>query len=1001
MEQIYREFLATRETKSRGFDLVEERGDVSRELRGKALQVLSRFPYDTYEKTGIFLFYDENLRSFAVARASEGKQVDNRVNMEILLRIPRDDSGDGFWICLDCCREWMGTGIRENRKPVGEYGISDSWQGIFIREWLRSVCALQAETIQVPDKVLSEEKKRNFALDLAVLAYDITPKSRLSKFSFVWNVPPEKCGGFRLWVGENPGEGFILDPGQKLTFSQKKPDSFMAERIRKEYLVGDERVREFVNALDWYVIKASDYHTMTWNFYYYLLDQKEPLPCNCESFFSLKKDLERQVSKGISKAKELYAVLLFSVLKTPLTKQEMQLLLNDCLDFFQKCREYVPEQLEAFLVLLEQYSGGGSQEQTREILCSHMEEIHKVSEGLYYALIAFDLYREGKYFAGLLGISGLSGRKELQEWIDFPGNRKLIGIPYVKDRIFEKLQQLFEKDSSVEEIKELIRTGIKVDEKRCCQLARDYLKRGTMPYIETADPKGWAEYLIPRRSIWRMAAPILAFLTEQYLCMAENMKMPCTPGQAEAMMTMGAYFARAEYHKRKQAANRRTTPYYAQNDKVQRIMILRLCDGAVLEKKTGSERETIWVLEILADWETGIRPEDPVLVKAKAILGQSYGREAVKSIRSSTLEELLNTPISQNAERRDELYRQWFERVSKSGQLYGFTIRVLEELQRRWKPISDFCDAQKIDELLQKLMDFAAENHRIREMEEVLKTGNLYKTKINGTKLLEKFWSCVSFPDFFEIRKWEEKLGMETDSLLRIDTVLEQGVFYRLYLDFCEGRSMEKLRHEINYRKKNPEETEEFLRVLAVDWFHEYQTKIAFSRLLDLLMAYWETEEEFFDAVESFSLMEHEKEALEKLAEREFASVNRKRNKTDMPYDLLKGGCIGAVLGLISCLWSLLPNMNGGVAFYALIFLMLIVGVVGLDIYLCSIQKPSTITMISLAAGMALWFLQLLLLKALNESIWFHAVFAVLILGVSVLGIRILKGRKRRESCRT
>lgn len=894
MDLDYREFWATRERSGVGFDLVGENKDLEyADIRSKVLRILNRFEYDSYDKTGFFLFYEEGLKSFVIVMALPGERIDSRQNMKLCLKIPQKCKTDGFFECLAFLYKWQ-TGKKdvpcmdELKDNCMHYGISKNVLKNFMRSWLQSICKLQAETIQVFSSIHPKPYDAVFAGTVAWICYKLLPEGRKQKYSFAWNVPLGKCRGFRILVTEDVQAGRCFDLAEKENCPAKSAEVFMLERIIEEYL--HNRGKQFLSTVDRYYISAPGYENMMWNFYYYLLDSREQIPCNINSFYELKQGLEQQMKKGVEKAKGLYAALLHSVVCIELNREDANRILNIYLDFLLRSAEYSNDQMKDFWTLLEKCSCMENEEKYRSIILDYFEQIHKISRSLFFQLVGEGLTQGKDFLLELFAFQKLKSRMDVENWMNCPEHEKICEYSGVKKALMSQLAVHFTQEEGVNEILELVQLGSKIDYKQCVSITEKYLKEGTEKYLSLLDGKGWADYLLERKRLWKSSRPFLIFLTEQYVQLANMLDMPMEQEEVLSMVTVGSIMMEAEERKKKQPFKSGERRYSAKTDQVQRILLRRLCTYyQTCQIEENNVEKFCETMSMLLKWKAGNSVCEPELQRADEIMGEIAYFEAKKRLSVSNLDMILNYQIRQEAKDKERLYRYWLEQIDKNIRDVEDVSYILDVMSESSAELQNYDIAAEAEALYKKMMCLAKEENDIYVMESILKSGESYAKKVDIEKLVSMFWKNRSVEDFAYILKCEQNIWEGQSIFRQYHSNSEEENLYNVYRYYRQIGVTEQLVRDVHeLREKADEEIfEEFLLQLLKDWFFSNKRKIEFSDLLNLLMTCWETEEELFDIIETSDFDDEMKEEILEKVEEEFHQNSGDRIK-NFYYDIRK-----------------------------------------------------------------------------------------------------------------
>lgn len=1003
----YLEFLATRKVKEGGLDLVTDEHAVESaqytKFKRDALKILNRFSYDTYERTAGFLLYSEALKRFVVVRADKGEQVDQRLNMQLTLRIPVDlrAAEDGFDFCLCQLWQWECGGDLpewyknpEKLSGFGEnFGFDQNHLEAFLTKWLRYICAQQGEAIRITDSVRGLGAET--AVWIAAMAYRFLPEGRKNRYTFACFGRPEKCRGFCIQATGYPFTGNGIDLAVRQTPVEDHMDAPMIRAAAEQFLAGTD-TEQLPKQIDWYYVKANDYDSLVWNFYYYRMDRNEPLRLTEGIFQELQERLKKQQHSGLEKTEELYGWLL-----TQSMKQEGQIgqeiRLQMYLEFMNRKEKYTEEQIKELWRQLSLYAQEqGGQEMFRRVL----EQIRGSSSRLYYALICYGISsgkigsdeRELERFLELQDVRSAAG---LQEWMDRPEHRSLMTEERVRELLIRKIGARMTAGQSLKEIQNLVVCGGMIDKKKCLNLIRGYLAEGTKPFLETLDLCGWRDYLLEREKLWKRSPALLRQVSEQYEAFSGTLKVPMPSKQMEALIGMGDLLCRFEQERKRKADFDACTRAVRKVYHVFLEQFLRKCRTT----SDGEQREELLdnMKRFLAWHPSG--QENSLSYRQAVDLYNNMARMSSRQrIRDRSLNELLGYQIWKETPDVREEYRVWLQAVADKVRNIHEVEDVLVQLEKRRKDISRYCSMDSICLVLYRMLALCRGQEGVYWQVKIMDTASKFGETPESDGLCREFWSGIGISDFPAILDSEGDAGHFSDILDWENEMICR--LYRIYRSFRKERAGDQTARSVyEMRDLLPESlAAEFFQLLFQSCQQgERRRTEKFGEIYDLMLAYWDEEDRVIQCIESMHLSDRMKDQILNKFEKAYEEQDRKRRQRYLPADIFSGFQLGGILGFLSCVWCMLDPFD--LAPLAVTVVVLLMAGIVIAAYFCRayMKELKTVAYPALVFALGVWVFQLFLLKLTRDVRLPAMLVSILFAAMGTVGLILQRKRGRQN----
>lgn len=1001
----YLEFLATRKVKEGGLDLVTDENTVESvqytKFKRDALKILNRFSYDTYERTAGFLFYSEALKRFVVVRADKGEQVDQRLNMQLMLRIPVDlqAAEDGFDFCL--CQLWQwecGGDLPEWYKKPEKMGVSGEEFGFdqnhleaFLTKWLRYICAQQGEEIRITDS--ARGLRAETAVWIAAMAYRFLPEGRKNRYSFVCFGRPEKCRGFCIQATGYSFTGNGIDLAVRQSPVENRMDAPMIRASAEQFLIGAD-AEQLPNQIDWYYVKANDYDSLVWNFYYYSMDRNEPLQLTEEIFQELQERLKKQQHSGLEKTEKLYGWLLTQSMRQA-DHIGRETLLQMYLEFMNRKEEYTEEQIKKLwrlLFLYAQEQGG------QEVFRSFLDQIHGSSSRLYYALIRYGI-SSGKIGSDErelerdLELQDVRSAAELQKWMDRPEHRSLMAEERVRELLIRKIGARMTAGQPLKEIQNLVACGEKIDKKKCLNLIVRYLADGTEYFWERLDLCGWRDYLLEREKLWKLSPALLSWVSEQYEAFSRHLMVPMPSKQMEALIGMGDLLCRFEQGKKADfdACSQAVGKVY----RVFLEQFLKKCRTTSDEEK---REELLENMKRFLAWHPNGQENSLSYVQAVDLYNNMARMSSRQRIRERSLKELLGYQIWKETPNVREEYRVWLQAVADRIRNIHEVEDVLVQLEKRRKDICRYCSMDCICQVLYCMLELCRGHDGIYWQVKIMDVASKFGETPESDGLCREFWREIGISDFPAILDSEGDAGHFSDIL-----AWENGMIcrlYRIYRSFRkEGVGDQTARNVYEMRDELPENlAAEFFQMLFQSCRQGDRRRAEkFGEIYDLMLAYWDEEDCVIRCIESMNLSDGMKERILNKFEKAYENQDRKRRQRYLPADILSGFQMGGILGFISCLWCMLDPFDL-VPVAVTVIVLLMAGIV-IAAYFCRayMKELKKVAYPALVFALGVWVFQLFLLKLTRDVRLPVMLVSILFAALGTVGL-ILRRKRGRQN---
>ncbi len=962
----YNEFLLTRSSVEQGWGLTEEYFHtagfpVDEKMKKSVERLQNRFEYWDYSVPGYFLFYDQTMKRFYCAQASQGKAVDRRINMAVRIRVPDIESGDGFMECIHQLRAW--NGVSDEALTAAQicerYGIETAWLEQFAytlyKQAFVSTAAKKIGIMNSQPEAWQEEIV--FVTDMMKLCYFLWPSSKLLRMSFCWRVPADKASGARILFTQEQEVKTTFDVAAKLSARAWDKDSNMIAKIVQETLNGKSGER-FQDSIDQYYIMKADFESLRWNYYYYMSDKSKNFSCSLEEFYALYADIQLHLEKGMQKAEVLYANMMAAVSKLPLGQEEATQLLHHYLGICRLKKSYTEKDKNLLWCLLRQ-SAGGQKDAMERVLKS----LRRTEQTIYYDLMQTGVSKDYIGADTALVSERLTTAEEIKQWIGNSKNKALLSEPKVREDLMKKLEPFFRQDAPMQQMQSLIEVGCKIDKERCMELVDGYLSDGVRAASEGWNMLTLYEYLNRTQSLWKTNTSYFMKMQAAYENMAYYAKIPMTLEEMNAFVSVRWDFTNKQ--------------------EVQR-MLMEKC-RLYLQTRIEGDKLVEEALELLLQWQTGIAKTDSEFVQCQSLLERLTGERVQKKFSSENLEKLLQYECT--GEQKTKTYRVWLghleREIENTDQLP--VKKILEQLEEKRIYLEGAVSRSSLHNIFEKLLESVTE---VRERLEIIDVAAQYLNNEDLVPLMETFWNKTRTKQFAEIRRCSEQMWKMRADNNPLDCEVNDKIqksLYAVYAGIYAEDSIEMLSYHVkeHLKGKDSRMTEAFLCDLLLEWAGVENAY--FERILDVLMVRWESEEELFKKIEE--VIEDKKEAKQLIRRVRMSGLMDGIEKESLPkeHDIFWGAILGSLMVLPTIVWYMALTVNNKFIYIAMAAALSGIFICGQIIYTSLDKKEKKFTSKCLCVAAVVWSVLLGLYGVTGGNILM--MFAVLAVTALVLAL--------------